>query len=266
MLLRFLSLASGSEGNCYYIGTAECGILIDAGIGCRSIGKILKNNGIEPEQLMALFVTHDHTDHIRAVGSLSERFGLPVYATPAVHAGIASSRYSDVPTPSRRILRKDEPVSIGPLIITAFDVPHDAADCVGYRIRYADRSLVLATDVGHITPVVGEHICKATDLIIETNYDRDLLLNGSYPAALKARIMNGSGHLCNTETAEFLAANFPPQLRNIWLCHLSRHNNHPELARDTVQAALDRQGLRTDGQIQLAVLRQNTPSELYDLI
>jgi phosphoribosyl 1,2-cyclic phosphodiesterase len=247
------------------LGTSAYGILIDAGIGCRSIKKILKHKGIEPEQIHALFITHDHADHVRSVGSLSEKFGIPVYATQAVHAGIDNSRFPGAPFPARRIIRKGEPIPIGDLIITAFEVPHDAADCVGYRIRSGDCTLVLATDVGHINNTVGEHLRSADHLILEANYDRDLLLNGPYPDTLKARIMNGSGHLCNTEAAEFLAANFHPRLRNIWLCHLSRHNNHPDLACQTVETAFNRQGIRVNEHVHIAALQQNVPSELYVL-
>ncbi|MDR1526617.1 MAG: MBL fold metallo-hydrolase [Dysgonamonadaceae bacterium] len=266
MVLRFLSLASGSSGNCYYVGTPEYGILFDAGIACRSIKKILRDNGIELEQVMAVFITHDHADHIKSVGSLGEKCGIPVYATQAVHEGIDGSRFIDEPlATSRRIIRKDEPVVIRDLIITAFEVPHDATDCVGYRLQYGEDTLVLATDVGHINHTVGKYIGVANHLILEANYDREMLMNGRYPKFLKERITNGSGHLCNTETAEFLATNFHSHLRNIWLCHLSRDNNHPELACKTVETAFGRQGIPTGKNVKIMALKRNTPSELYIL-
>jgi len=265
-VLRFLSLASGSSGNCYYLGTLEYGILFDAGIACRSIKKILKENGIELEQVMALFITHDHIDHIKSVGNLGERFGIPVYATQAVHEGIEDSRFVDQPlVSSRRMIRKDEPVAIRGFTVTAFDVPHDARDCVGYTINYKEDTIVLATDVGHISDTVGAHIRLANHLILEANYDREMLMNGRYPAFLKERIMNGTGHLCNTETADFLANNFRSHLRNIWLCHLSRENNHPELACKTVEMAFEQQGIKIGADVKIRALKRNTPSELYEL-
>ncbi|MDR0542172.1 MAG: MBL fold metallo-hydrolase [Dysgonamonadaceae bacterium] len=266
MVLRFLSLASGSSGNCYYLGTPEYGILFDAGIACRSIKKILKNNGIELEQVMAVFITHDHADHIKSVWSLGEKYGIPVYATQAVHEGIDGSRYIDGQlVASRRIIRKGEPVAIRDLQITAFEVPHDATDCVGYSIKYKEDTLVLATDVGHIDDTVGEYIRLANHLILEANYDREMLMNGRYPNFLKERIMNGTGHLCNTETAEFLALNFRSHLRNIWLCHLSHDNNHPELACKTVERAFGQQGIGIGKDVKITALKRNTPSELYVL-
>ncbi|MDR2805038.1 MAG: MBL fold metallo-hydrolase [Dysgonamonadaceae bacterium] len=266
MALRFLSLASGSSGNCYYLGTPEYGILFDAGIGCRAIRKILRNNGIELEQVIAVFITHDHTDHIKSAGSLGGKFGIPIYATSEVHTGVECSRFiNGLPTASRRIIRKGKPVVIRDFIITAFEVPHDARDCVGYRAQYGKDVWVLATDVGHIDDTVGKFICRANHLILEANYDREMLINGSYSLSLKERIMNGFGHLCNTEAAEFLAAHFNSRLRNIWLCHLSRDNNRPELACEAVERAFGQQGICIGKNLKIRALERNTPSELYQL-
>ncbi|MDR0542455.1 MAG: MBL fold metallo-hydrolase, partial [Dysgonamonadaceae bacterium] len=158
MSLRFLSLASGSSGNCYYIGTPEYGILLDAGISCRSIRKTLKEFGIGIEQIMAIFVTHDHADHIKSVGILGEQCGIPVYATQAVHNGIENSYYIDEKLYlSRRILEKEQPVQVKDFKVTAFEVPHDATDCVGYLIQCKDQKIVLATDVGHISDTVASY-------------------------------------------------------------------------------------------------------------
>ncbi|MDR1683221.1 MAG: MBL fold metallo-hydrolase [Candidatus Symbiothrix sp.] len=266
MSLRFLSLASGSSGNCYYIGTPEYGILLDAGISCRSIRKTLKEYGVGMEQIMAVFVTHDHADHIKSVGSLGEQCGIPIYATQAVHNGIENSCYIDEKLYlSRRVLEKEQPVQIKDFKITAFEVPHDATDCVGYLVQYKDQKCVLATDVGHISETVASYAKIANHLIIETNYDSEMLQNGKYPEFLKDRITNGNGHLCNTQTAEFLAANFDLHLRNIWLCHLSKDNNHPELAYKTVEMAFGRYGIRIGKDVNVTPLKRMIPSELYFL-
>ena len=266
MTLRFLSLASGSSGNCYYVGTPEYGILLDAGIGCRSIKKILKDQGIGLEQIMAVFITHDHADHIKSVGSLGEIHGIPVYTTPAIHLGIYHSRYVDEKLlTSRRTIEKNQTVWIRGLKITAFGVPHDATDCVGYLVQYKEHKLVLATDVGRIDETVGQYIRMANHLVIESNYDREMLIQGNYPDFLKERIMNGTGHLCNTETADFLAANVNLQLHNIWLCHLSKDNNHPELAYNTTKLALQKSGIQVGTDVRVVSLIRNTPSELFIL-
>jgi phosphoribosyl 1,2-cyclic phosphodiesterase len=266
MALKFLSLASGSSGNCYYVGTDNYGVLFDAGIGIRFLKKVLKENGIALEQIMAIFITHDHADHIRSVGGLGEKYGIPVYATEKVHAGIAGSGYADEKLyASRRIIEKEIAVCIKDFKITAFDVPHDTNECVGYLVAYKQHKLVLATDVGHINEKVGEYIRLANHLIVEANYDREMLQQGKYPSFLKERISNGNGHLCNSEIAEFLAANFDLHLKNIWLCHLSKDNNHPELAYKTVEMAMQQYGIRIGKDVNLIALKRTTPSEMFIL-
>ncbi|MDR1738931.1 MAG: MBL fold metallo-hydrolase [Candidatus Symbiothrix sp.] len=266
MELRFLSFGSSSSGNCYYIGTSEYGILIDAGVAVRTVKKALKDNGIALEKIMAVFITHDHSDHIKSAGSLGEQHGIPIYATEEVHKGIF---YNPLVTTklqtSRRVLEKEQPVVIRDLQITAFDVPHDARDCVGYCVKYQNRNLVLATDVGHISDTVASYIRIANHLIIETNYDREMLHSGKYPKYLQARIEKDTGHLSNDETADFLAANFDLHLKNIWLCHLSKENNHPDLAYKTVETAFGRYGIRIGKDVRLVALKRTGASEMFVL-
>jgi len=266
MALKFLSLASGSSGNCYYIGTDDYGILFDAGISMRSMKKVLKENGIGLEHIMAVFITHEHADHIRSVGGLGEKYGIPVYATEKVHEGIDNSIYTDEKLyTSRRIIEKEIAVPIKELKITAFPVPHDANECVGYLVTYKQHKIVLATDIGHINERVGEYIRIANHLIVEANYDREMLLQGKYPQFLKERISNGNGHLSNSEVAGFLAANFDLHLKNIWLCHLSKENNHPQLACKTVEMAMQQYGIRIGKDVNLVALKRTTPSEMFIL-
>ncbi|MDR0683488.1 MAG: MBL fold metallo-hydrolase [Dysgonamonadaceae bacterium] len=264
MALQFLSLASGSSGNCYYLGTGNYGILLDAGISFRTIKQRLKENAIEIEQIMAVFITHDHLDHIKSVGGLGEAQGIPIYTTQLIHTGIENNRYVDAKLyTSRKIIEKNRAVTVKDFSITAFNVPHDANDCVGYLIQYEHHNFVLATDVGHIDETVGSYIRIANHLIIEANYDKEMLLQGHYPDFLKERIMNGSGHLCNSETADFLAANFDSRLKNIWLCHLSKNNNHPILAYKAVKLAFDQLGICIGKDVNLATLQRTASSELY---
>jgi len=267
MALKFLSFASGSSGNCYYIGTDSYGILLDAGISTRTLKKVLKENEIGLEQIMAVFITHEHIDHIRSVVGLGEKYGIPVYATEITHAGIDNnSLLNEKLTPvSRRIIEKEIAVSIKDLKITAFDVPHDSNDCVGYLVVYKQHKFVIITDAGHISEKAGEYIRLANHLVIEANYDREMLVQGKYPSFLKERISNGNGHLCNSETAEFLAANFDLHLKNIWLCHISKENNHPELAYKTVEMAMRQYGIRIGKDVNLTVLKRTTPSEMFIL-
>jgi len=266
MSLKFLSIASGSSGNCYYLGADDYGILFDAGVSSRTIKKALKDNNIELDRIMAVFVTHDHTDHIKFIGTLGEKYGIPVYTTEGVHKGIdASPMVEHKLTVSRRILEKEVPVMIKDFKITAFDVPHDSSDCVGYLVAYKDQHWVLATDVGQITEKVGSYVKTANHLVIEANYDREMLDNGKYPEFLKERIKGEKGHLSNKETADFLSANFDLHLKNIWLCHLSKDNNHPELAFKTLEMSLGEYGIRIGADVNVYPLKRTTPSEMFVL-
>ncbi|MDR1919244.1 MAG: MBL fold metallo-hydrolase [Tannerellaceae bacterium] len=265
MKLYFLSLASGSSGNCYYLGTPDYGMLIDAGIGIRTIKKVLKENKIEFSNILAVLITHDHADHIKTAGCLGEKHNIPVYATEAVHNGIAGSRYvEEVLGSSRRIIEKESIFHIRDFKVTAFEVPHDSTDNVGYHIEFGSHTFTFATDIGHITETVSAYMSKANHLIIEANYDEEMLRNGSYPHFLKERVSSPTGHLSNREAAEFLATHYHPGLKDIWLCHLSRDNNHPELAYKTVDIRLFSEGIRVGKDVTLTTLGRTTPSKCYE--
>ena len=261
----FFSLSSGSCGNCYYLGNTRYGILIDAGIGPRVIKKRLAEHGVDLSSIQALLVTHDHYDHIKSAGYLGEKMHIPVYATRKVHRGISNNpmiRHSL--NGSTVYIEKGTPFRIEDFRITPFDVPHDSIDNAGYFFEFGKHTLTLATDVGMITDEVANYIQKAKHLIIESNYDEDLLYKGRYPYHLKQRITCGTGHLSNLQTARFLADNFPPGLRNIWLCHLSGDNNTPELAYRTVEAHLTHKGIAVGRQVDLHVLERNILSAKID--
>lgn len=263
--LCFFSLASGSSGNCYYLGTPYFGVLIDAGISVRQIKTILKERDVEFEKIQAILVTHDHADHIKSVGCLGETLHIPVYTTESVHAGIRRSRYvEEVLIQSRRVIEKEVTFTIRDFRITAFEVPHDSSDNVGYSIEYGDRTFVVVTDVGHITETVAKYACKANHLVLEANYDEEMLKSGSYPEFLKERVSSRSGHLSNRDAAEFLAVHYTPGLKDVWLCHLSRDNNHPELAYKTVDLRLFQEGIKVGKDLSLTALKRMTPSDVYE--
>jgi phosphoribosyl 1,2-cyclic phosphodiesterase len=264
MKIRFMSLGSGSSGNCYYLGTETYGILIDAGIGIRTIKKTLKEANIAMESIKGVFVTHDHADHIKAVGNLGEKMGIPVYTTEQVHAGINRSYcMTEKLRTSAHILYKETPMEFIDFTIEAFEVPHDGTDNVGYCIEADGKVFTFLTDLGEITDTAARYIRKANYLIIEANYDEEMLRMGSYPQYLKERIACSTGHLSNTVTANFLAENMSAHLHNIWLCHLSKDNNHPELAYKTVEMKLHEKNFVVGRDVQLVALKRNTPSELY---
>ncbi len=262
--LRFISLASGSSGNCYFVGTGSFGILIDAGIGARTIRKRLKNAGIPFEHVSALFITHDHADHVRSAGVLGEKYHIPVYATEAIHDGIQCSyTVTEKIYNSKHVFEISQPVSIYDFTIEAFPVSHDAKQTVGYTIHYKGKRFTIATDLGYICENVARHICRANYLVIEANYDERMLREGRYSDYLKKRVAGQFGHLCNKETAVFLSDNYHKDLKHIYLCHLSNENNTPQQAYEEVRLSLLEKGIVVDVDVQLLALERTKPSELF---
>lgn len=261
-----MSLASGSSGNCYYLGTEKYGLLVDAGIATRTLKKHLRDAGIPLEHIRAVFITHDHTDHIKGVANLGERLHIPVYATALTHRGIGRNYCMREPlTTSARVIEKGVPITLEDFTIEAFEVPHDGTDNVGYCIEGGGHTLVFMTDLGEVPPQAEAYVARADYLILESNYDPEMLQAGPYPFPLKQRITGPRGHLSNKAAADFLATHFPARLRHVWLCHLSRENNHPELAVKTMTIRLQEAGIVTGRDVEVTPLKRTTPSELYVL-
>lgn len=264
--LIFRSLASGSSGNCYYVGTRSSGILIDAGIGSRVIRRHLRKMGVDFSQLWGVFVTHDHTDHIRGVGMLGECFHLPVYATRRTHEGMSRNfcMTRDI-SASRKYIEKGETVEVGGLRVTAFPVSHDATDSVGYTVEYGGTRITFATDLGCVEADMLAHLAQADYLVLEANYDEQMLREGKYPYYLQQRIMAPTGHLSNDQTGACLAEHWHRGLKHVFLCHLSRENNRPEVAYDTVCRYLTERHIRVGEDLELTPLERLSPSGIYEL-
>ena len=195
---------------------------------------------------------------------LQEKMNIPVYTTARIHAGINRSYcMTEKLSSSVRYLEKQEPMMLEDFRIESFEVPHDGTDNVGYCIEIDGKVFSFLTDLGEITPTAARYISKAHYLILEANYDEEMLKMGPYPQYLKERIASRTGHMSNSDTAEFLAENITEHLRYIWLCHLSKDNNHPELAFKTVEWKLKNKGVIVGKDVQLLALKRNTPSELY---
>ena len=258
-MIKFLCLGSGSSGNCYYLKTEKCSILIDAGIPVRTTKKLLRQYGFSLEAIDGIFITHDHADHIKAVGNLANDLNKAIYATEKIHIGINNNycTTSKVTEPSRRYLYKGETCQIGDLLITPFEVSHDSSDCVGYKIQQGELTFCLA---------VAEAIGDANYLVLEANHDEEMLQQGPYPNYLKGRIRSNRGHLSNRQCADALITYGSPNLRHVWLCHLSEENNHPELARKTVETVLRSYGIVAGADFGLEILNRQTPTGVFDLV
>lgn len=263
-----MSLASGSSGNCYYLGHDEAGILIDAGIASRNIVKTLKAEGIRLDDghIKGVLITHEHADHVRSVGVLGAQYHIPIYASRPVHNRIASNRYiaEDLGT-SRRDIELGQHLCLASFDIQSFLVPHDSVQNFGYRIQCEGFSFAIVTDIGHITPEIKHNIEGVQHLVVEANYDTDMLKHGPYPDFLKERVSGEQGHLSNAETAELLCQIYHSGLENIWLCHLSKDNNHPDLCWKSIENRLFAEGIRVGKDVNLTALRRTTPSPMYIL-
>ena len=267
-MFKFISFGSGSSGNCYYLYTEKEGILIDIGVGTRMLKKHFNDYGLSfVGGFSAILVTHDHADHIKSVGSLCKKFGLPVYATQLVHAGMDKNycMRNKISQGLRSIICYGEKFDIGNFHITPFHVPHDSTDNVGYMIEYEGVVFSILTDVGHITNDLKNVIKNSNYLVIEANYDPKMLEVGPYPQYLKNRISCGRGHLSNEQCAQAIADNYSEKLKHVWLCHLSEENNHPELARKTVERALEYAGINVGKDFLVDVLKRKLPTGIFEL-
>jgi Metal-dependent hydrolases of the beta-lactamase superfamily I len=266
MIVNFISLSSGSNGNCYYIGTKNYGFLIDAGIGVRTIKKRLSNAGLSIDNVRAVFITHDHIDHVVSAGILSEKSFLPVYATEKIHEGMNRNPMvlQKIYT-GKRIIEKSSPLMFDDFSVEAFDVPHDSSDSVGYTFVFDNKRFTLATDLGCVCESAKKQISMANYLVIEANYDEQMLDTGRYPFTLKNRIRANTGHLSNAQTAECLSENFNEKLSHIWLCHLSKENNTSELAYKTVAAKLAQSKIYVGKDVNLYALPRTSPTDVFVL-
>ena len=265
MKINFMSLGSGSSGNCSYLWTDTYGILIDAGVGIRNIKKFFKDMALDINKVIAILVTHDHADHIKAVGNLSNTLNIPVYTTREVHKGMERSycMTKKLSEENKKFILKEESFMLRDFKITCFEVPHDGTDNVGYNLVFDNKVFTFITDIGHITPTASRYIDCANYLILEANYDHNMLMAGRYPEYLKQRIYGDHGHLCNDELASYMAGHYSPSMKYLWLCHLSNDNNTPELARRTVESALREKNINPDECLKIIPLRRVLPSDIY---
>lgn len=267
-MLKFISFGSGSSGNCYYLSTATDGLLIDIGVGIRTLKKHFRDYGVCLDSVKRILITHDHADHIKSVGAFSHDYNVPVFATQKVHRGIDHNYcvQRKLTLDHKKYVEPGVAMQLGKFCVTAFRVPHDASENVGYRIEAEGIVFVIITDAGSVTDEMKAQISSANYLVIEANHDAEMLDNGPYPAYLRMRIKSNIGHLSNAECGMCLAENMTESLRHIWLCHLSEENNHPELARKTVDGILRSYGIIPGKDVELEVLKRKMPSGVYELV
>lgn len=235
MPIYITSLNSGSNGNCYYVGNDREAVLVDAGISCRETEKRMKRLGLTMQTVKAIFISHEHGDHIRGVEVLAKKYRLPVYITgpTLVHGGL--NLEDELVKP----FKAHEPVRIGDLSVIAFPKLHDAIEPHSFIISGKEATIGVFTDIGLPCADLTHYFRQCHAAFLETNYDEDMLENGSYPYHLKNRIRGGQGHLSNKQALEFFRANKPNFMSHLLLSHLSKDNNNPALVQDLFEEHAD---------------------------
>jgi phosphoribosyl 1,2-cyclic phosphodiesterase len=235
MSLFIASLNSGSNGNCYYIGNEHEAVLVDAGISCRETERRMKRLGLSMQKVKAVFISHEHSDHISGITVLSKKYNLPVFITPAT---LQSSRLS-LQHHLVASFRAYEPIAIGNISVSAFPKFHDAAHAHSFIITHKDITVGVFTDIGMACKHLTEHFAKCHAAFLETNYDDEMLENGRYPFHLKRRIRGGLGHLSNAQALEVFITHRPTFMSHLLLSHLSKDNNSPELVHELFRRHAD---------------------------
>lgn len=244
MSVRFCPIRSGSSGNCIYVGSEKTNILIDAGLSGKTIKEGLESLKINPENIDALFITHEHKDHIKGAGIISRRYNIPIYATPGTWEAMEGEIGAVAPK-NIKYVYSGENCIINDVCVTPFELPHDAKEPVGYSFYTSKNKVSVATDLGHITDTVKDAVSDSNVLLLEANHDIKKLKEGSYPFYLKQRILGEKGHISNETAGNFLAQLVNDKLKYVYLGHLSDENNTPELAFKTVLDILAQSGIET---------------------
>ena len=250
-MLELVTLASGSSGNCLLVSDGRTRLLVDAGISARRICRGLKDLGVDPTELAGVLITHEHTDHIAGLATLTKQLHLPVYTSRGTGRQLCYriAFLEEV----LHTFSAGESFSVGGLGVESFATSHDAAESVGYVLSGGGKRAAVATDLGYVTEEVSRAVRGADLLVAEANHDEEWVRSGPYPYYLKARILGDRGHLSNEAGAALARSAVESGARTVVLAHLSAENNTPARAYDTVYAALERAGASVGQDVTLAV-------------
>lgn len=249
--MKICPIRSGSKGNAVLIFTEKTKLLIDCGISGKTVEKGMKNIGVDPAELSAILITHEHNDHIKGVGVMTRRYNIPVYANQKTWDAM-EKLIGSINQTTKRIIKNNRE-KIGDIKISAFSIPHDAADPVGYCVESENKKASVATDIGVLNESIFKAVKGSSTVFLEANHDRNMLDAGRYPYNLKQRIKGEKGHLSNDEAGLAAKYLFKMGARNIILGHLSSENNYPLLAKNTVVNILNEAGIKANDDISVSV-------------
>lgn len=261
--MKFCSLASGSTGNCYYIGHEQGGVLIDAGISAKAIGQALDQAlQVEPSSLAGILVTHEHVDHIKSVGTMARRYHLPIYASAGTWQGMAG-KIGLIAPELQKVLPAEGKLNLGEMAISWFEISHDSEQPVSFLLEHQEKKIGIATDTGVLNDGIIDKLYNSDLIIMEANHDEEMVRNGRYPYFLKQRILSDQGHLSNKACAAGLQRMIGGKTNHVVLAHLSQENNYPNLAHQTVKEILLKGKLT--GRLNLWVAKAQVSSVLLEI-
>lgn len=261
---EFCSFGSGSDGNCYYIGHGDGALLIDAGLSMRAIRCNLKEISKDLSQIKGILVTHDHIDHIRGIEAATKHFKIPIYATAGTLKGIRTNRFTQAADSAYfNELEPGRPLVIAGFRVIPFYVSHDVEEAVGFYVENSSHKFCLATDLGYINDVAQLYLRNSNILVLESNYDDEMLATGPYPPYLQERIKSNRGHLSNNQASEFLSTHWSDSFSHVFLAHLSRQNNSAEKALETLYNHLKAKEIRPLSSTYISALERTKRSDLF---
>ena len=232
-MFNFCSLYSGSSGNSLFVESQNTKILVDAGVSCKKIEKALEDINVDPSTLDGILITHEHSDHVQGLGTLSKKFDLPVFVNQETLDAMPTQK-DKISDKNIKTFKVTEKFEIGDLTINPFSIPHDAANPCGFNIYKDDKKISIATDIGHMTNSILKELEESLFIMLEANYDPNVLKCSTYPFNLKTRIAGPTGHLSNEMAGKTISHLINSGLKNAMLGHLSKESNFPELAYKTV--------------------------------
>jgi phosphoribosyl 1,2-cyclic phosphodiesterase len=235
-MLEICAIASGSNGNCYYIGNEKDAVLIDAGISCKQIVQRMKDRNLNPLKVKAVFITHEHSDHLSGARVFGNRLHVPIYMTSKTYYGAYKNQRPDYP----KFFNPGEIISVGDFNVYSFLKNHDASEPCSFRVQHDGKNIGVFTDIGEPCENVTQHLKMCDGLFLETNYDETMLWNGSYPWFLKQRVASGVGHLSNKQAFDLLLSHAGEHLKCVFLSHISKENNSPKIAHESMHPLTSR--------------------------
>ena len=262
----FCSFASGSSGNCFFVGLENEGFLVDAGISLTYLEKSIQQIDYQLKSIKCIFLTHDHIDHVKGLDVIAETLQVPIYAHADCIMGVLRGKATRKMNPAIfHAIDPMVPMEMCGIHIEPFPVMHDGRGTMGYHFLYDDKNLTLATDIGMIDSCVESYLDRSESIVIESNYDNKMLWEGPYTYILKQRIAGPTGHLSNTDASRYIAKRYAKDLKNVMLCHLSENNNTPELAMQSVYHILQQQRIHINPDITMFPLPRHQSTGLIHL-